>query len=206
MEQKVADAAQGLADALKSSAASTVKAAEEKEKEVQAERVEMYKAFQAAVKERRAKFPHRFNDADLDSVVIDNTSKNYLHFAVEGDDYILKPGSNEVVSYSFDIAPTRVAEIAAAQLGPVIVAKVKLGKATLDRQKLAELEAANAKKVAEERTALEGRLKEGATKTRREMATAALPTPTPRRITGEDIASAAKGASAPAGKKRGKGK
>lgn len=106
MEQKVADAAQGLADALKSSAASTVKAAEEKEKEVQAERVEMYKAFQAAVKERRAKFPHRFNDADLDSVVIDNTSKNYLHFAVEGDDYILKPGSNEVVSYSFDIAPT----------------------------------------------------------------------------------------------------
>lgn len=161
MERNVAEAAQDLADALKQHVNEESSLRGAQEDAAQKALAQEYKDFQDAVKARREKHADRFNDADDDTATVDNPSGKYLRFAVEGDDYILKPGSNEIVSYSFGIPAARVAAIASGQLfSPhgVTVSIVK-GKATINREKMLAEAAESAKKESEERAAMEARLK-----------------------------------------------
>lgn len=161
MEQKVTDAAQALADALKAERASSAKLRGVEEDKAQKALAEEYRDFESAVKARRERFAGQFNDADDDTAEIDNPSDLYLRFAVEGDDYMLKPGSNKVVSYSAGIPATRIAAIASAQLFSPhgVTMKLTSGKRSADHAALIEAMSESHKKESEERSALEARLR-----------------------------------------------
>lgn len=161
MEQKVVQAARDLADGLQEHLANENKLRGAQESEAQKLLAQEYTDFTKSVKARREANPHLFADEDDDVAVIDNPTDKYLRFAVEGDDYILKPGRNEITSFSIGIPAARIAALASAQLFSPhgVTLTLTKGKATLRREETLARMAESSQKEADERAALDQRLK-----------------------------------------------